>query len=56
MQIAAIMAVIAFPDGQTWVSLLVYLAVLITVVSGLDYFFGVRRRLQQVQARGDLAP
>jgi hypothetical protein len=25
--------------------------VLVTVLSGLDYFFGLRRRLQQAQAR-----
>src|SRR5208282_2483267 len=36
VQIAAILAVIALPH-QPWVSGLVYLAVLITVVSGLDY-------------------
>jgi CDP-diacylglycerol---glycerol-3-phosphate 3-phosphatidyltransferase len=56
VQIAAILAVIAFPDGQLWVSVLVYLAVIVTVVSGLDYFFDVRKRLQQTQPHGDPAP
>jgi CDP-diacylglycerol---glycerol-3-phosphate 3-phosphatidyltransferase len=51
LQIAAILAVIAVHDQPLWVSLLVYLAVLVTVLSGLDYFFGLRRRLQQIQAR-----
>jgi CDP-diacylglycerol---glycerol-3-phosphate 3-phosphatidyltransferase len=38
VQIAAILAVIAVHDSPLWVSLLVYLAVVITVLSGLDYF------------------
>jgi hypothetical protein len=35
------------------VTALLYLAVLVTVLSGLDYFFGLRRRMQQVQAPAD---
>jgi hypothetical protein len=27
--------------------------VLVTVLSGLDYFFGLRRRMQQSQAQAD---
>jgi CDP-diacylglycerol--glycerol-3-phosphate 3-phosphatidyltransferase len=38
VQIAAILAVIAVPGSPLWVSLLVYLMVAITVLSGLDYF------------------
>jgi len=39
IQIAAILAVIAVhPPSPLWVSLLVYLMVLVTVLSGLDYF------------------
>jgi CDP-diacylglycerol---glycerol-3-phosphate 3-phosphatidyltransferase len=49
LQIAAILAVIAVPGQPAWVSALLYLTVLVTVLSGLDYFFGLRRRLQQVQ-------
>jgi CDP-diacylglycerol--glycerol-3-phosphate 3-phosphatidyltransferase len=54
LQIAAILAVIAVHGQPPWVSALLYLAVLVTVLSGLDYFFGLRRRMQQadVQARG----
>jgi CDP-diacylglycerol---glycerol-3-phosphate 3-phosphatidyltransferase len=51
LQIAAILAVIAAHGSPLWVSLLLYLAVLMTVLSGLDYFFGLRRRLQQAQTR-----
>jgi CDP-diacylglycerol---glycerol-3-phosphate 3-phosphatidyltransferase len=38
VQIAAILAVIAVHPSPLWVSLLVYVAVAITVASGLDYF------------------
>jgi CDP-diacylglycerol--glycerol-3-phosphate 3-phosphatidyltransferase len=51
MQIAAILAVIAVHGQPLWLSLLLYATVLVTVLSGLDYFFGLRRRLAQAQAR-----
>jgi CDP-diacylglycerol---glycerol-3-phosphate 3-phosphatidyltransferase len=38
LQIAAILAVIAVHGSPLWVSLLVYVAVAVTVLSGLDYF------------------
>ncbi len=50
LQIAAILAVIAVHGSPVWVSALLYTTVLVTVLSGLDYFFGLRRRLQQSQA------
>jgi CDP-diacylglycerol---glycerol-3-phosphate 3-phosphatidyltransferase len=50
LQIAAILAIIAVPDQPLWVSALLYLAVLVTVLSGLDFFFGLRRRMQQAPA------
>jgi len=49
LQIAAILALIAVPGEPVWVSVLVYLAVIVTVVSGLDFFFGLRRRLAETQ-------
>jgi CDP-diacylglycerol---glycerol-3-phosphate 3-phosphatidyltransferase len=51
VQIAAILALIAVPSQPLWVSLLVYLAVLVTVLSGLDYFFGLRARMREAQAQ-----
>jgi CDP-diacylglycerol---glycerol-3-phosphate 3-phosphatidyltransferase len=51
LQIAAILAVIAVHGQPLWVMLLVYVTVVVTVLSGLDYFFGLRRRLQQVQTQ-----
>jgi CDP-diacylglycerol--glycerol-3-phosphate 3-phosphatidyltransferase len=51
MQIAAILALIAVHGEPLWVSLLLYATVLVTVLSGLDYFFGLRRQLAQAQLR-----
>ena len=45
LQIAAVIALIAFDPAPWWVDALVYLAVAATVISGADYFFGIRRRL-----------
>jgi CDP-diacylglycerol---glycerol-3-phosphate 3-phosphatidyltransferase len=54
LQIAMILAVIAVHGQPLWLSALIYLTVLVTVLSGLDYFFGLRRRLAEAQphARG----
>src|ERR1035441_7824367 len=51
LQIAAVLTVIAVHGTPLWVSALVYLTVLVTVLSGLDYFFGMRRRMQQSERR-----
>jgi CDP-diacylglycerol--glycerol-3-phosphate 3-phosphatidyltransferase len=53
LQIAAILSVIAVHGKPLWVSALLYVTVLVTVLSGLDYFFGLRRRMQQSQAQAD---
>jgi CDP-diacylglycerol--glycerol-3-phosphate 3-phosphatidyltransferase len=50
VQIAAILGVIAVSNHPLWLDALVYAAVAITVASGLDYFFGVRRRIEQARA------
>jgi CDP-diacylglycerol---glycerol-3-phosphate 3-phosphatidyltransferase len=47
LQIAAVFALIAANPAPAWVDLLVYLAVAATVISGADYFFGIRRRLAE---------
>src|ERR1700730_9998432 len=53
LQIAAILAVIAVHGMPLWVAALLYAAVTVTVLSGLDFFFGLRRRIQaQAQAPG----
>jgi CDP-diacylglycerol---glycerol-3-phosphate 3-phosphatidyltransferase len=53
LQIAAILAVIAVHGTPTWVSALLYLTVLVTVLSGLDYFFGIRKRMQQPETQAE---
>jgi CDP-diacylglycerol--glycerol-3-phosphate 3-phosphatidyltransferase len=52
LQIVTILAVIAVHGHPPWVAALLYLTVLVTVLSGLDYFFGLRRRMQQAQTSG----
>ena len=42
LQIAAVIALIAANPAPLWVDVLVYLAVAVTVISGADYFFGLR--------------
>jgi CDP-diacylglycerol--glycerol-3-phosphate 3-phosphatidyltransferase len=46
LQIAAVIALIATNPAPAWVNGLVYLAVAATVLSGADYFFGLRRRIE----------
>jgi CDP-diacylglycerol--glycerol-3-phosphate 3-phosphatidyltransferase len=50
VQIAAILGVIAVRNQPAWLEVLVYAMVAITVASGLDYFFGMRRRLEKARA------
>ncbi len=52
MQIGLILALIAVEGQPLWVSLLLYATVLVTVLSGLDFFFDLRRRMTQAQAEG----
>jgi CDP-diacylglycerol--glycerol-3-phosphate 3-phosphatidyltransferase len=49
LQIAAVIALIAANPAPAWVDVLVYAAVAVTIVSGADYFFGLRRRIEQDQ-------
>ena len=49
VQSAAVLALIAASDpGAAWVQGLVYAMVLVTVVSGADYFLNFRRRLEEI--------
>jgi CDP-diacylglycerol--glycerol-3-phosphate 3-phosphatidyltransferase len=43
LQVAAIICLIAVDPAPLGVNLLVYAAVAVTVISGIDYFFGFRR-------------
>lgn len=51
VQVLAIFALIAVPSTPAWVDALVYLAVVVTIISGADYFFGLRRRIEQERER-----
>jgi CDP-diacylglycerol--glycerol-3-phosphate 3-phosphatidyltransferase len=57
VQVAAIFFLIAVGEPlPAWVDGLVYGMVAITIVSGVDYFFGLRRVLREAEARGSEAP
>ena len=43
LQIAAILALIAYDPTPVWADVLLYAAVAMTVISGADYFFGLQR-------------
>ena len=49
VQVAAILAVIATDDA--WAQVLLYVAVLVTIVSGADYFLNFRRRIEEARER-----
>ena len=51
MQVAAIFFAIGFDPSPVAVDLLLYVAVAITVVSGIDYFFGLRRLMREAEQR-----
>ena len=51
LQVAAVFALIIWNPSPTSVDVLVYLAVAVTVVSGVDYFFGLRKRLEKERER-----
>ena len=51
VQVAAIFFVIAFDPTPAWVDGLVLGAVVITVASGIDYVFGLRRTLRDGERR-----
>ena len=56
VQVVAVLALIAASDYHAaWVQALVYAMVIVTVVSGADYFLNFRRRLEQA-ARSRRAP
>ena len=49
----AIFALIAFEPTPLWVDMPVYAAVAMTVISGADYFFGLRRHLASASEAED---
>jgi len=55
LQVAAVIGLIAANPAPLGVELLVYAAVAVSVISGADYFFGVRRRIER-QREADRVP
>ncbi len=51
VQVAAIFFLIAYNPTPWWVDSLVYGAVVVTIISGIDYFFGLRRMLREAEER-----
>ena len=49
-------ALIAVNPSPAWVDALVYAALLVTVVSGADYFFGLRKRIEEQQREREVKP
>ncbi len=50
LQVAAIFGLIAFDDSPIGVDILVYAAVAMTVISGADYFLGLRRHMEEAES------
>lgn len=48
-QVIAIFGLIAFTPTPVWVDALVYGAVAITLISGADYFLGLRKRIEEAR-------
>ena len=51
-QVVAVFALIIWDPAPLAVDVLVYVAVAMTVISGADYFFGVRRRIEENGSAG----
>ena len=51
VQVVTIFLLIAIDGSPLWLDLLTYAMVAITVVSGIDYFFGLRRLLREAEDR-----
>jgi CDP-diacylglycerol--glycerol-3-phosphate 3-phosphatidyltransferase len=55
VQVATIFFLIAISGSPLWLDLLTYAMVAITLVSGVDYFFGLRRLLREAEERRRLS-
>ena len=51
VQVACVFFLIAVDGSPLWLDVLVDATVVITIVSGIDYFFGLRRLLREAEAR-----
>jgi CDP-diacylglycerol--glycerol-3-phosphate 3-phosphatidyltransferase len=51
VQVLTIFLLILFDPSPAWLDVLVYAMVGVTVASGIDYFFGMRRLLREAESR-----
>jgi CDP-diacylglycerol--glycerol-3-phosphate 3-phosphatidyltransferase len=51
VQVLTIFLLILVDPSPAWVDALVYVMVAVTVISGVDYFFGMRRLLREAEQR-----
>jgi len=51
VQVLTIFLLILLVPSPTWIDWLVYLMVAVTVISGVDYFFGMRRLMREAELR-----
>jgi CDP-diacylglycerol---glycerol-3-phosphate 3-phosphatidyltransferase len=51
VQVLTIFLLILVDPSPAWVDALVYVMVAVTVISGIDYFFGMRRLLREAEQR-----
>jgi CDP-diacylglycerol---glycerol-3-phosphate 3-phosphatidyltransferase len=51
VQVLTILLLILFNPAPAWLDALVYAMVAVTLFSGIDYFFGMRRLLREAEAR-----
>jgi CDP-diacylglycerol--glycerol-3-phosphate 3-phosphatidyltransferase len=49
-QVAMVICLIAVHGQPAWLTALIYVTVAVTVLSGADYFFGLRRSLNRASA------
>ena len=50
LQVGAVLALIAIDPAPAWADALRYAAVAVTLISGADYFFGFRRRVEEARS------
>ena len=50
MQVAMVFALILVNDSSVWLDVLIYATVAVTVASGVDYTFGIRRQINAARA------
>lgn len=54
VQVVCVFLLIAIDGSPLWLDLLVYVTVAITLISGVDYFIGLRRQLREHDARPEV--